>query len=112
MNAPRIRTHSTDGAPRAIGPYVQSVSAAGFLFASGQIGLDPATGELVPGGFAAEVRRAFANLEAVLGSAGCGFADVTKVTVFLADMDDFSELNAVYSEAFGAHRPARSTVPC
>jgi 2-iminobutanoate/2-iminopropanoate deaminase len=110
MSREPIRTHSSDGAPRAIGPYVQAVSAGGFLFTSGQIGLDPATGELAGGGFDAQARRTFANLGAVLAAAGCGFGDVVKATVFLVDMADFAALNAIYSEAFGGHRPARTTV--
>lgn len=102
-------THS-DGAPAAIGPYSQAVVANGWLFTSGQVGLDPATGQLVEGGFEAQARRVFANLRAVLESGGCGFSDVVKASVFLADLGDFGVLNAVYTEAFGSHRPARSTV--
>jgi 2-iminobutanoate/2-iminopropanoate deaminase len=105
-----IDFHHSDGAPRAIGPYSQAVSADGWLFTSGQVGLDPATGELVAGGFEAQARRVFENLSAVLGSAGCGFGDVVKATVYLADMADFATLNGIYAETFGAHRPARSTV--
>jgi 2-iminobutanoate/2-iminopropanoate deaminase len=105
-----LTAHSTDRAPRAIGPYSQAVSHAGLLYTSGQIALDPATGELVAGGFEAQARRVFANLEAVLAAVGCRFADVLKATVYLADMADFPILNAVYAEAFGAHKPARSTV--
>lgn len=102
--------HATDRAPRAIGPYSQSVSAGGFLFTSGQIALDPATGELVAGGFEAQAQQVFANLEAVLASAGCRFPDVVKATVYLADMADFATLNGIYAAAFGDHKPARSTV--
>jgi 2-iminobutanoate/2-iminopropanoate deaminase len=105
-----ITPHATDGAPRAIGPYSQSVAVHGLLWTSGQIALDPATGEMVGGGFEAEARRVFANLGAVLASAGCGFGDVVKATVYLADMGDFAVLNKVYAEAFGDHKPARSTV--
>jgi 2-iminobutanoate/2-iminopropanoate deaminase len=105
-----ISFHATDRAPRAIGPYSQSVSAGGFLFTSGQIALDPATGELADGGFDAQARQVFANLEAVLASAGCGFSDVVKATVYLADMADFAALNGIYAAAFGDHKPARSTV--
>lgn len=105
-----IRARSTDAAPAAIGPYSQAVSVAGFLYTSGQIGLDPATGKMVAGGFEAQARRVFANLEAVLGSAGCSFADVVKATVYVADMADFPVLNGIYAEAFGDHKPARSTV--
>jgi 2-iminobutanoate/2-iminopropanoate deaminase len=102
-------THS-DEAPQAIGPYSQAVAIDGWLFTSGQVGLDPATGELAPGGFEAQARRVFANLRAVLESGGCGFSDVVKATVYLADLADFAALNAIYAEAFGSHRPARSTV--
>ncbi len=109
-----MRSHHSDGAPAAIGPYSQSVSvpgnAGGFLFTSGQIGLEPGTGELVSAEFEPQARRVFANLAAVLESAGCSFADVVKTTVFLVDMADFGVLNAIYAEAFGEHRPARSTV--
>ena len=105
-----IQLHHTEGAPRAIGPYSQSVSADGLLFTSGQVALDPATGELVGGGFEAEARQVFGNLGAVLASAGCGFADVLRATVYLADMGDFPVLNRIYAESFSDHRPARSTV--
>ncbi|GMU66474.1 MAG: reactive intermediate/imine deaminase [Acidobacteriota bacterium] len=105
-----IDFHASDGAPRAIGPYSQAVSTDGWLFTSGQVGLDPATGELVPGGFEAQARRVFENLRAVLAAAGCDFGDVVKATVYLADMADFATLNGIYAEAFGDHRPARSTV--
>ncbi|HXO20754.1 MAG TPA: RidA family protein [Thermoanaerobaculia bacterium] len=102
--------HHTDGAPRAIGPYSQAVSADGWLYTSGQVGLDPASGELVAGGFAAQARRVFENLRQVLASAGCGFTDVVKATVYVADLADFPQLNQIYAEAMGDHRPARSTV--
>jgi len=101
---------ATDGAPKAIGPYSQAVAAGGFLFASGQIPLDPATGELVRGGLDASSERIFDNLEAVLGKAGLTFADVVKTTVYLTRGDDFAAMNAVYTRRFGDHRPARSTV--
>jgi 2-iminobutanoate/2-iminopropanoate deaminase len=102
--------HHTEGAPRAIGPYSQAVSADGWLYTSGQVGLDPATAELVPGGFEAQARRVFLNLRQVLAAAGCTFADVLKATVYLADFADFPKLNEIYAEAMGDHRPARSTV--
>ena len=105
-----IVPHATDGAPKAIGPYSQSVSVAGFLFTSGQIALDPASGEMANADFETEARRVFANLDAVLASAGCAFGDVVKATVYLADMNDFTKLNAIYAQAFGDHKPARSTV--
>lgn len=105
-----IASHHSDGAPAAIGPYSQAVSWNGLLFTSGQVGLDPATGDLVPGGFEAQARRVFANLEAVLQSAGASFGDVLRATVYLQDMADFPKLNEIYAHAMGGHRPARSTV--
>jgi len=102
--------HHTEGAPRAIGPYSQAVSEGGWLYTSGQVGLDPATGELVPGGFEAQAHRVFLNLRQVLAAAGCTFADVVKATVYVADLADFPKLNAIYAEAMGDHRPARTTV--
>jgi 2-iminobutanoate/2-iminopropanoate deaminase len=105
-----MKTIATDGAPKAIGPYAQAVSDGGFLFASGQVPLDPATGELVTGGFEAGVERVFDNLEAVLAAAGCRLDDVVKTTVYLLRMADFAAMNAVYAKRFGNHCPARSTV--
>ncbi len=105
-----MKTIATDGAPKAIGPYSQAVSDGGFLFASGQVPLDPATGELVTGGFEAGVERVFDNLEAVLAAGGCRLDDVVKATVYLLRMSDFAAMNAVYAKRFGNHRPARSTV--
>jgi 2-iminobutanoate/2-iminopropanoate deaminase len=104
-----LRFHHTDDAPAAIGPYSQAVSIDGWLYTSGQIGLDPKTGEMVAG-FEAQARQVLANLRAVLASAGCTFRDVVKATVYVADMADFPCLNGLYAEAMGDHRPARSTV--
>lgn len=101
---------STDGAPKAIGPYSQATMAGGLVYSAGQIALDPATGELVAGGVTEQTARVMANLRAVLAAAGSSLAQVVKTTVFLRDMADFAEMNAVYGEAFGSHRPARSTV--
>jgi len=100
---------STSGAPGAIGPYSQAIAAAGLLFCSGQLGLDPATGELVDG-VEAQAERSLRNLMAVLDAAGLGPADVAKTTVFLADMADFATVNAVYARFFPDPPPARSTV--
>ncbi|MCH9651460.1 MAG: RidA family protein [Deltaproteobacteria bacterium] len=100
----------TDQAPAAIGPYSQAVTVGDFLFTSGQIGLDPASGEMVTGGFEAQAQRVLANLEAVLAAAGCTFSDVVKSTIYVADMADFGLLNELYGAAMGDHRPARSTV--
>ena len=105
-----MRSVATDGAPRAIGPYSQAIAQDGFLFLSGQIPLDPATGELVSGGLAAGVERIFDNLEAILKSEGLSLDDVVRTTVYLLHMSDFAEMNAVYGRRFGNHRPARSTV--
>ena len=106
----RETIHST-AAPAAIGPYAQAVAAGPYLFASGQIALDPATGLLVDGGADAQTRQVMANVAAVLAAAGLAFADVVKTTIFLADMADFAAVNAVYAESFeGGPVPARSTV--
>lgn len=105
-----IRFHQTEEAPAAIGPYAQAVSVGGFLFTSGQIPLDPASGEIVAGDFAAQARRVLDNLARVLSSAGCSFQDVVKATVYVTDLGDFPELNELYAAALGDHRPARSTV--
>ncbi len=101
---------ATGGAPKAIGPYSQGIVANGLLFTAGQIALDPATGEVVPGGVAEQTARVMENLRAILSAAGSGLDRVVKTTVFLADMGDFTAMNEVYAKAFGDHRPARSTV--
>ena len=101
----------TGAAPAAIGPYSQAVAGGPYLFASGQIGLDPATAQLVDGGIDVQTRQVMANLSAVLSAAGLSFADVVKTTIFLIDMNDFGAVNAIYAESFeGAPPPARSTV--
>ncbi|HEY9016056.1 MAG TPA: RidA family protein [Gemmatimonadales bacterium] len=105
-----LETISTSGAPKAIGPYSQAITANGFLFTAGQVALDPATGELVAGGIAEQTARALENLRAILAEAGSSFSQVVKTTVFLVDMADFAAMNEVYGRVFGAHRPARSTV--
>ena len=104
-----MKSHHTDRAPAAIGPYSQAIEVDGLLFTSGQIGLDPASGEMADS-FEAQARRVLANLEAVLAAGGCTFRDVVKATVYVADMGDFPVLNGLYGEAMGDHRPARSTV--
>ncbi len=103
------------GAPKAIGPYSQAqvVRLHGgnrMVFTSGQIGLDPATGELVAGGIQEQTKRVLANLAAVLEGAGLSFADVVKTTVYLADMQDFAAMNEIYGTAFGVSLPARTTI--
>ncbi len=101
----------TKNAPAAIGPYAQAVAAGGFLFTAGQIALDPATAQIVgEGDVDAQTEQVMANLAAVLGAAGCGWKDVVKTTIFLADMADFAKVNAVYARHLGDARPARSTV--
>jgi 2-iminobutanoate/2-iminopropanoate deaminase len=100
---------STSGAPAAIGPYSQGIAIDGFVFCSGQVGLDPATGELVSGGVENEADRALRNLAAVLDAAGLSMADVVKTTLFLADIGDFTAVNAVYARHFPDPPPARST---
>ncbi len=100
----------TDKAPQAIGPYSQATIAGGFVFCSGQIALDPARGELVSGGIKEQTARVFENLKEVLRAAGIGFDAVASVNVYLRDMNDFKEMNEVYAEAFGAHKPARIAV--
>jgi 2-iminobutanoate/2-iminopropanoate deaminase len=101
---------ATPRAPAAIGPYSQAIIANGFIYTAGQIALDPATGQVVEGGISEQTTRVMANLKAVLEAAGSSFTQVIKTTVFLVDMADFAEMNAVYSKAFGDHKPARSTV--
>lgn len=100
---------STSQAPAAIGPYSQAIRSGNLLFASGQLGLDPATGNLVEG-IEAQTRQALANLQAVLAAAGGGVGNVVKTTIFLADMADFATVNAIYGEVFRHEPPARSTV--
>ena len=105
-----MKLHHTDQAPAAIGPYSQAVSAGGWLYTSGQIALDPASGRMVEGGFEAQARQVLANLEAVLASAGCTFREAVKTTIYVTDLGNFPRLNELYGEAMGDHRPARSTV--
>lgn len=100
----------TDGAPAAIGPYSQAIELAGWIFCSGQIGLDPASGKLVEGGVESETRRALQNLRAVLHAAGLGLDEVVKTTVFLVDLGEFEVVNRIYSEYLSSPYPARSTV--
>src|SRR4051794_15192950 len=101
---------SSPEAPKAIGPYSQAVRAGQLLFVSGQVPLDPATGQLVEGDIAAQTRRVFANLAAVLKAGGRTFADVVRTTVFLADMNDFAAVNEVYGSYFSD--PTRREPPC
>jgi 2-iminobutanoate/2-iminopropanoate deaminase len=103
------RAVSTNAAPGAVGPYSQAITTDDLVFCSGQVGLDPATGEMVAGGVEAEAERVIRNLEAVLDAAGCTLADVVKTTCFLADINDFAKFNAVYARFWPDPPPARST---
>jgi len=100
---------STSQAPAAIGPYSQAIKAGKFLFASGQLGLDPKTGNLAEG-IEGQTRQVLANIQAVLAEAGAGIQDVVKTTIFLADMSHFATVNGLYGEVFKHEPPARSTV--
>ncbi|OGQ47899.1 MAG: hypothetical protein A3I09_02645 [Deltaproteobacteria bacterium RIFCSPLOWO2_02_FULL_47_10] len=103
---------NTDKAPRAVGPYSQAIEAGGFLFCSGQMPIDPATNELklFDGDAAAQTRLVLSNLKAVLAAASLELTHVVKTTVFLADMNDFTKMNEVYTAEFGTHKPARACV--
>ena len=101
---------ATDRAPRAIGPYSQAVRAGNLIFASGQIPIDPSTGEFVAGGIAEQTEQVLRNLTHVFEAAGIGLAQVVKTTVFLADMEDFAAMNEVYGRFFAQQPPARATV--
>lgn len=102
---------ATDAAPAAIGPYSQGVSANGLLITSGQLPVDPATGEFAPGGITEQTRQSLANVKAVLEAGGSGLDNVIKTTVFLSDMNNFAAMNDVYKEFFGSSNyPSRSAV--
>ena len=101
---------ATKNAPAAIGPYNQAIQAGNMLFASGQLGLDPATGEFAEGGVEAQTAQAFRNVKAILAEAGYTIDDVVKTTVYLADMADFAAMNEVYASQFTGDFPARSAV--
>ena len=101
---------TSDKAPKALGPYSVAIRSADLVFTSGQLGLDPATGNLVPGGIEAETRQALTNVKHVLEASGSKLEHVLKTTVFLKDMNDFAKMNAVYGEFFPANPPARSAI--
>lgn len=105
-----MRAVSTPSAPAAIGPYSQAIVANGLVFCSGQIALDPSTGEIVGSDAATQARQVLANLSAVLVAGGSDLSRVVRCTVYLKNMSDFTSINNVYAEAFGSHRPARATV--
>lgn len=106
----KLQPITTENAPAAIGPYSQAIRFGNMLFCSGQIPLDPLTGEVVAGDISAQTERVMANIAAVLAAAGSGFEDVIKTTVFLVDMADFAAMNGIYARYFENHKPARSTV--
>ena len=105
-----LQVISTDNAPKAVGPYSQAIRANGFIFLSGQIPLDPKTGTIITGSIAEQTRQVLNNLSNVLESAGSDLSKVVKTTVFLTDMGNFDEMNAVYGEFFSGNKPARATV--
>ena len=101
---------STDAAPAAIGPYSQAMRSGDTIYCSGQVAIDPSTGELVEGGVVEQTERVLRNLEAVLRAAGASFENVVKTTVYLTRMADFAAMNEIYAKRFGGHAPARATV--
>jgi 2-iminobutanoate/2-iminopropanoate deaminase len=105
-----VRIVSTDDAPKAIGPYSQAVVANGFAFLSGQIPLDPATGQLVQGDITTQTARVLDNLQAVLGACGSSLAQVVRTTVYLKDLSEFARMNEIYAKYFPENPPARATV--
>lgn len=106
----KLEMISTDQSPAAIGPYSQAVKCGNLLFCSGQIPLDPITGEMVAGGITAQAERVMNNIAAMLNAAGADFTDIIKTTVFLVDMADFAAVNEIYGRRFQSHKPARSTI--
>jgi 2-iminobutanoate/2-iminopropanoate deaminase len=106
----KLKVISTDNAPAAIGPYSQAIQAGNLLFCSGQIPLDPVSGEVVAGDVRRQAEQVLENISAVLSAAGAGFNDVVKATVYLVEMSDFGVVNEVYGRYFSNHKPARSTV--
>jgi len=107
---PTLEVIHTDKAPKAIGPYSQAIRVGSFIHTAGQVALDPATGQLVEGGIEAQTRQVLRNLSHVLDAAGSSLRHVVKTTVFMKDMGEFAQMNTIYGEMFGEHRPARSTV--
>lgn len=106
----KLQVIATDNAPAAIGPYSQAVKFGNILFCSGQIPLDPASGEMSTGSVSVQAKQVMINIAAVLSAAGLGFDDVIKTTIYLVDMGDFAAVNEVYGNCFPNHKPARSTV--
>lgn len=106
----KLEIISTNNAPAAIGPYSQAIKAGNLLFCSGQIPLDPSTGEIVQGDVVAQAERVMANIVAMLAASGAELHNVAKTTIYLTDMADFASVNEVYGRYFSQHKPARSTV--
>jgi 2-iminobutanoate/2-iminopropanoate deaminase len=102
--------HVVPSAPAPVGPYSVAAEASGFVFLSGQVGIDPTTGSIVPGGVTTQTRQIMENIGVILTDLDLGYADIVKTTIFLDDMDDFASVNAVYGEFVGESKPARSTV--
>ena len=111
LDPARMKFISTPTAPKPVAAYSQAIEANGFIFCSGQVGLDPAVGKLADG-LTAQAEQVFRNLGQVLAAAGSSFDKVVKVSIFLADLQHFAEVNAVYERHVGGHRPARTTVGC
>ncbi|KIP03828.1 hypothetical protein PHLGIDRAFT_222879 [Phlebiopsis gigantea 11061_1 CR5-6] len=107
---PSLTVVSTPNAPAAVGPYSQGVKVGDLLFASGSLGLDPAVGKMVEGGVEAQAEQALKNMKTIVEAGGSEVGKIVKTTVFLANMDDFVAVNAIYSRFFGEHKPARSAV--
>jgi 2-iminobutanoate/2-iminopropanoate deaminase len=101
---------ATDSAPQAIGPYSQAQRFGPFVYTAGQVAIDPATGAIVPGGIEAETRQVWANLAAVLAAAGSSVGQIIKTTVYMTDLSEFAQMNAIYAQMFSGNFPARSTV--
>lgn len=105
-----LKVVQTDRAPAAIGPYSQGITSGAWLFVSGQLGLDPQTGEMAGADFESQARQALENLKQIVLAGNCEINDITAVDVFLTDMQKFAEFNAIYTEYFAEHRPARAVV--
>lgn len=105
-----MKVINTNKAPKAIGPYSQAIEANGLVITSGQLPIDPATGEFAPGGIKEQTRQSLTNAKAILEEAGIGLGNVMKTTVFLSDMNDFAAMNEVYAEFFNEQFPARSAI--
>ena len=110
MNTIRKKVIATEKAPKAIGPFSQAIQVGSMIYTAGQIGADPKTGELIPGGVEAQTRQVLTNIKQVLETTNSGMDCIVKTTVYLQDMNDFTKMNAVYAEFFSENLPARSTI--